>query len=405
MMDLKALVQGINQIAEEKGVAPEAVLSAIEDSLAAAYKKEYGTKGMVIRAKLDSKTGELNFNQIKTVVDESTVRMPVEGEDVSQLIDDEEEKLPRYSADRHLMVDEAKAIVGKKKEVAVGDEVEIHLPLHTDFGRIAAQTAKQVIIQKLREIERESIIKEYKDKEGQIASGVVQRFERGNVFVDLGRVSAILPYNESIPGEHYRVGERLRFYIQSVATDLKTPGIILSRANPKFVGKLFEMEVPEIADKIVEIKAIAREPGSRTKIAVASTIDGIDPVGSCVGQRGTRVMAVTNELGQEKLDIIEWSPDIQKFIANSLSPTKVQSVEMRGSNEALVLVQDSELSLAIGKGGQNVRLAAKLTGCKIDVRSQSRPTEIKEGAIADAVDESSIDDLDKPVYLKKTDDD
>ncbi len=404
MMDLKALVQNINQIAEEKGVAPEAVLAAIEDSLAAAYKKEYGTKGMVIKAKLDSKTGELNFNQIKTVVDESTVRMPVEGEEsapeTTSKIEGEEEKLPRYSADRHLFVEEAKKISGKKaKDVNLGDEVEIHLPLHTDFGRIAAQTAKQVIIQKLREIERESIIKEYKDKEGQIASGIVQRFERGNVFVDLGRVSAILPYNESIPGEHYRVGERLRFYIQSVATDLKTPGIVLSRANPQFVAKLFELEVPEIADKIVEIKAIAREPGSRTKFAVASTIEGIDPVGSCVGQRGTRVMAVTNELGQEKLDIIEWSPDIQKFISNSLSPTKVQSVQMSNPNEALVLVQDSELSLAIGKGGQNVRLAAKLTGCKIDVRSQSRPTEVKEGAVSEG-DDSATDDMDKPVYRK-----
>lgn len=411
MMDLKALVQGINQIAEEKGVAPEAVLAAIEDSLAAAYKKEYGTKGQVIRAKLDQKTGELNFNQIKTVVDESTVRMPVEGEELAPETakgEDEEEKLPRYSAERHVFKEEAKALVGKKKgEPQLGDEIEIHLPLHTDFGRIAAQTAKQVIIQKLREIERESIIKEYKDKEGQIVSGVVQRFERGNVFVDLGRVSAILPYNESIPGEHYRVGERLRFLIQSVATDLKTPGIILSRANPQFVAKLFELEVPEIADKIVEVKSIAREPGSRTKIAVASTVDGIDPVGSCVGTRGTRVMAVTNELGAEKLDIIEWSPAIEKFISNSLSPTKVQSVEMKNSTEALVLVADSELSLAIGKGGQNVRLAAKLTGCKIDVRSQSRPDEVKEGAVSDAIEESSGEEApdDKPVYRKPDTDD
>ncbi len=409
MMDLKALVQNIGQIAEEKGVPADAVLSAIEDSLAAAYKKEYGTKGSLVRAKLDTKTGELNFVQVKTVVDDTTIRMPVEGEEETAPTGElTEEKLPRYSAERHLFLEEAKAIVPKKKQDAlkVGDEVEIHLPLHTDFGRIAAQTAKQVIIQKLREIERDSIIKEYKDKEGGIVSGVVQRFERGNVFVDLGRLSAILPYNESIPGEHYRVGERLRFYIASVATDLKTPGIILSRSHPKFVAKLFELEVPEIADGIVLVKAIAREPGSRTKIAVASTVEGIDPVGSCVGQRGTRVMAVTNELGQEKLDIIEWSDKTEKFIANSLSPTKVQSVEMTGDNSALVLVQDSELSLAIGKGGQNVRLAAKLTGCKIDVRSQARPDEVKEGAIAEAGEGSPAqDDMDKPVYRKPDVDD
>lgn len=409
MMDLKALVQNIGQIAEEKGVPPEAVLTAIEDSLAAAYKKEYGTKGSVVKAKLDTKTGELNFVQVKTVVDDTTVRMPVEGEDESASSESSEEKLPRYSAERHLFLDEAKEIVPKKNRdtLKVGDDVEIHLPLHTDFGRIAAQTAKQVIIQKLREIERDSIIREYKDKEGQIVSGIVQRFERGNVFVDLGRLSAILPYNESIPGEHYRVGERLRFYIASVQTDLKTPGIILSRSHPKFVAKLFEMEVPEIADGIVIVKAIAREPGSRTKIAVASTVEGIDPVGSCVGQRGTRVMAVTNELGQEKLDIIEWSDKQEKFIANSLSPTKVQSVEMTGDNSALVLVQDSELSLAIGKGGQNVRLAAKLTGCKIDVRSQSRPDESKEGSVADVEETdatASGADFDKPVYLKQRDD-
>ena len=403
-MDLKALVQNINQVAEEKGVSPEKVLQAIEDSLAAAYKKEYGTRGMIVRAKLDSKTGELKFNQIKIVVDKTTVRMLVEGEEtiIKDQFEPEEDKLPRYSADRHLFVEEVKEQLGKKAKSVpnVGDEIEIPLPLHTDFGRIAAQTAKQVIIQKLREIERESITKEYKDKEGQIVSGVVQRFERGNVYVDLGRVSGILPYNESIPGEHYRIGERLKFYIQSVATDLKTPGIILSRANPRFIAKLFEMEVPEIFDKLVEIKAIAREPGSRTKIAVYSATEGIDPVGSCVGQRGTRVMAVTNELGQEKLDIIEWAPDIAKFISNSLSPTKVQSVKMHSPNEALVLVPDSELSLAIGKNGQNVRLAAKLTGCRIDVRSQSRPTEIKEGAVSDAVAESTESNLDKPVYRK-----
>ena len=403
-MDLKILVQTVNQMAQEKGIDAAKILEAIEDSFAAAYKKEYGEKGMVVRAKLNIKTGDLKFSQIKQIVDETTVRMDAGDDGIDEIPDGE--KLPRYSPDRHVLVEDAKKDPYDIKNPKVGDEIEIALPLHTDFGRIAAQTAKQVIIQKLREIERESITNEYKDKEGQIVSGVVQRFERGNVYIDLGRATAIMPYNESIPGEHYRVGERLRFYVSSVALDLKTPGIILSRAHPKFVSKLFEMEVPEIAEKTVEVKGIAREPGSRTKIAVYSNIDSIDPVGSCVGQRGTRVMAVTNELGQEKLDIIEWSEKPEEFIANSLSPTEVKSVKVIGNHEALVLVADNELSLAIGKGGQNVRLAARLTGWRIDVRSQSRPSEVAEGSSASAEPSADIaDDGDKPVYPKKLDDD
>ncbi len=407
-MDLKVLVQTVNKMAQEKRIDVAKILEAIEDSLAAAYKKEYGEKGMVVRAKLNIKTGDLKFSQIKQIVDETTVRMDADDEAEGDLSSEaaKEEKLPRYSPDRHILVGDAR----KEYEIEnpkVGDEIEIQLPVHTDFGRIAAQTAKQVIIQKLREIERESITNEYKDKEGQIVSGVVQRFERGNVYIDLGRATAIMPYNESIPGEHYRVGERLRFYVASVALDLKTPGIILSRAHPKFVSKLFEMEVPEIAEKTVEIKGIAREPGSRTKIAVHSNISSVDPVGSCVGQRGTRVMAVTNELGQEKLDIIEWSEKPEEFIANSLSPTEVKSVQVTGNHEALVLVADNELSLAIGKGGQNVRLAARLTGWRIDVRSQSRPSETAEGSSASAEPsgDATADDGFKPVYPKKMDDD
>lgn len=380
-MDLKELINTVNQISEDKGIDKDKIIGAIEDSFAAAYKKEYCDKGVIVRSNLDTKTGDLKFTQIKEVVDEDSVRMT--DEEIEEHVNDDEERLPRFNEDRHILVEDANKEFKKEdgEPYVVGDEVKINLPVQTDFGRIAAQTAKQVIIQKLREIERDSIIKEYKEKEGEIVSGVVQRFERGNVFVDLGRVTGIMPYNESIPGEHYRVGERLRFYVASVATDLKTPGIILSRGHENFVKSLFEMEVPEIADGVVEVKAIAREPGSRTKIAVHSTIEGIDPVGSCVGQRGTRVMAVTNELGQEKLDIIEWSEDPKEFVANALSPTKVGSVEI-SDDEALVLVPDSDLSLAIGKGGQNVRLAAKLTNYKIDVRSQSSPEEVPEDGVA-----------------------
>lgn len=403
MFDLKTLKKAIEQIAEEKGIEASQILEAIESSIAAAYKKEHGKKGEIIKCKFDLKTGGLKFWQVKTVVDESTVRIVEESEEApaeeagapagkrvergaSEFIEDEEGKLPRYNPDRHLFLDEAKKI---KKGVALGEELEFPLETHDDFGRIAAQTAKQVVLQKLREAERISVIHEFQSKEGEIISGVIQRFDRGNVFVDLGRATGVMFYNESIPGEHYKSGDRMRFYIVAVQEDSKVPGIILSRSHPKFVSKLFELEVPEIAEGIVEIKGIAREPGSRTKIAVASTADGVDPVGSCVGQRGTRVMSVSNELGQEKIDIIEWSEDAEKFISNSLSPAKVKSVEISPRRDAKVFIPEDQLSLAIGRGGQNVRLAAKLTGWKIDVRSQARPEEVQEGGVAAAIEKEA----------------
>jgi N utilization substance protein A len=256
------------------------------------------------------------------------------------------------------------------------------LESHEDFGRIAAQTAKQAVFQRLRESERESILSEWRGREGQIVSGVVQRFERGHVYVDLGRAVGVMFANESVPGEHYRSGERLRFLVLAVQEDTRLPGIILSRSHPKFVAKLFELEVPEVADGAVEIKLIAREPGSRTKVAAISKIDGVDPVGALVGQRGTRVMAVNNELGQEKIDIIEYSEDPAELIAHALSPAKAQSVEILERREARVYVSEDQLSLAIGRGGQNVRLAAKLTGWKIDVRSQTKPEEQVEGGVS-----------------------
>ena len=384
-MDLRELSAAAKQIAEEKGIPAEKVLGAIEASIAAAYKKEYREKTEVIKAKFDMKTGELKFWQVKEVVDPSQVRIVEEGTEEEPpkkgKEEPEEELLPRYNKDRHLFLDEAKKL---KSDVKVGDELEFKLEMHADFGRIAAQTAKQVVLQNLREAERASVREEFSGKEGEIVSGVIQRFERGNVYVDLGRVTALMFRNESIPGEHYRIGERMRFFVLAVQDDARRPGIILSRSHPTFVSKLFAMEVPEIADGIVEIKGIAREAGSRTKIAVHSTQDGVDPVGSAVGQRGTRVMAVTNELGNEKIDIIEWSEDPAEYIGHSLSPAKVKQTEALPRREARVLVEEDQLSLAIGKGGQNVRLAAKLTGWKIDVRSQSRPDQVQEGGVADA---------------------
>lgn len=403
MLDLKSIKKAADQIAEEKGLDPQKILEAIESSIAAAYKKEYAKKGELIKSKFDLKTGDLKFWQVKTVVDETTVRFVEETSDVevatgkgavaapeagkekkemtgsAEISETGEPLLPRYNLDRHLLLEEAHKI---KSDAKVGDELEFLLETRDEFGRIASQTAKQVILQRLREVERDSILSEFKDKEGEIVSGLVQRFERGNVYIDLGRATGIMFGNESIPGEHYRVGERMRFYILAVQEETRVPGIVLSRSHPKFVSRLFALEVPEINDGVIEIKIIAREPGSRTKIAVISKAEGVDPVGSCVGQRGTRVMAVSNELGNEKLDIVEWSEDPAKFIGSSLSPAKVQRVEVLPRREARVFVPDDQLSLAIGRGGQNVRLAAKLTGWKIDVRSEAKPEEMLEGGVA-----------------------
>jgi N utilization substance protein A len=399
MLNIKELTKALKQVADEKGLDPDKVLDVIESSIAAAYKKEYGERGEVVRCKLDQKTGELIFSQIKTVVDDSTVRFveeeeeTPEGEEKKEVVaeDDEnnEQKLPRFNPERHITLEEAKKI---KKDIQVGDEVAFALESHEDFGRIAAQTAKQVILQKLRESERDSILNEWRGREGQIVSGVVQRFERGNIFIDLGRTIGVMFANESIPGEHYRTGERLRFLVLAVQEDTRLPGIILSRSHPKFVAELFRMEVPELLENSIEIKAIAREAGNRTKIAASSNAEGVDPVGALVGQRGTRVMAVNNELGNEKIDIAEWSEDPEKFIANALSPAKVDRVEIFPRREARAFVPENQLSLAIGKGGQNVRLAAKLTGWKIDVRSQNNPEEVQEGGVAGLVD-AGIDQI------------
>ncbi len=409
MLNVKDLGRALKQVAEEKGLEPEKVLEAIESSIAAAYKKEYGERGEIVKAKLDLKTGELKFWQVKAVVDETTVRFVEEGEEEAAAaggeagapaspaggpaakraekaeekpaaaLGEEESKLPRYNPERHILLEEAKKI---KKDAELGEELTFPLETREDFGRIAAQTAKQVVLQKLRESERDSILTEWRDKEGGIVSGVVQRFERGHVYIDLGRTIGVMFANESIPGEHYRVGERLRFLVLAVQEDARLPGIILSRSHPKFVTELFRMEVPELAEGIVEVKSIAREPGNRTKLAVISKGEGVDPVARLVGQRGTRVMSVNNELGQEKIDIAEYSDDPEKFIGNALSPAKVQRVEILPRREARVYVPEDQLSLAIGKGGQNVRLAAKLTGWKIDVRSDRRPEEVQEGGIA-----------------------
>ena len=369
-MDIKNFLLAVENIAEEKRLPKEKVLELIEQAVAAAYKKEYGTKGQVVRAKMDPKTGEIEFWQIKQVVDEDMIYSEEEMEDLKDKREEEElaedGKKVRFHAERHILIKDAKKV---QKKITVGEELEIKLETKADYGRIAAQTAKQVILQKIREAERESVLEEFQSRQGELVSGIIQRVEGRVVFVDLGKTLGIMPKEEQVPGEFYRPGQRLKFYLLSVEDQPRGPSIVLSRAYPKFISKLFELEVPEIGAETVEIKAITREPGSRSKIAVVSNEEGVDPVGSMVGQRGTRVSAVINELGGEKIDIIEWDNDPEVYLANSLSPAKVLQVEVQDQNRAVAIVPEDQLSLAIGRDGQNVRLAAKLTGWKVDIKT------------------------------------
>jgi len=371
-MDLKTFTSAIAQIAEEKGISQEKVIETIESAIAAAYKKDYGKKGQIIKAKLDPETGNVKFWQVRKVLDKSMI---YSNQDLEKLKAKEmgpiEGKI-RFNPEKHIMIEEAKKIDPKIKP---DQDLEELLEAREDYGRIAAQTAKQVILQKIREAEKESIFQEIKQKEGEIVSGIVQRIEGERVFFDIGKTLGLLTREEQIPGEFYRPGQRLKVYILSVEENPRGPVIFLSRAYPKFISKLFELEVPEISSGSVVIKSIAREAGSRTKIAVASTQERVDPIGSLVGQRGTRISAVILELGGEKIDAIEYSENPEKYISNSLSPAKVLEVKILPKNKALAVVPEDQLSLAIGKAGQNVRLAAKLTGWKIDVRGPEKAKE------------------------------
>lgn len=372
MFDLKVISSVLTQLEEERGIPREKVLEAIEMALATAYKKEYGKKGQIVRAKFDLNTGATSFYQVKIVVDKSKVIM--EDEDVSNEIreDGTVDERTHYNPEQHILVDDARKM---KKDVNLDDEMIFPLETKDDYGRIAAQTAKQVIIQKIREAEKGSVLLEYAKRQGEILSGTVQRVERGTMFIDLGRTSGVLPYEEQIPSERYKQGERIRVYLAAVEESPKGVYLRLSRAHPKLLEKLFEVEAPEIASGIVSIKAVAREAGSRSKVAVMSNDSHIDPIGSLVGQRGARVNTVTSELGGEKIDIIEWSADPKEFIKEALSPAKIVSIELNQAEmKATVTVAEDQQSLAIGKGGQNVRLAAKLTGWKIDIISSGAPS-------------------------------
>jgi N utilization substance protein A len=386
MLDLKTFKSALEQLEEERKIPKEKIIDAIEQAMAAAYKKDYGKKGQIIRARLDLDTGKTDFYQVKIVVDESIAKMDEGGEDEEYSLKDEGDERVRFNSEHHIMLEDAQKM---KKGVELNDEVIFPLEAKDDYGRIAAQTAKQVIIQKIREAERTSVLDEYGTKEGEVVSGVVQKIERGNVYVDFNRATGILPVEEQIPGEYLERGQRVRAYLYSVEDTPRGINLRLSRTHPKFIEKLFAAEAPEIESGVVELKSIAREAGARSKIAVYSSDEHIDPVGSCVGQKGTRVNTITQELGGEKIDIIPWSEDPKVFVTNSLSPAKVINIEIdEAEHKATVEVAEDQLSLAIGKGGQNVRLAAKLTGWRIDIKGDKAEETVEEETIEAPVEAS-----------------
>ena len=388
------LTNAIKQVCEEKNLDYQAVVGTIELALAAAYRKDYGEKNQYIKVVFDPNTATSQIYDVKTVVEnlpeqeeEEMLRRLTdpeyrreEKEEKREIITEEdEEKEHHFNPKTDIQLKESLIL---KHDAKIGDEIMTELPIPESYGRMAAQTAKQVIIQKLREMERDMILSEFKDKEKEVVSGVVQRHEGRLVFVDLGKAIGILPSEEQIFSEYYRPGERVKVYIKEVREGHKGPEIILSRRSEEILKKIFYLEIPEIANGLVEIKGVAREAGSRSKVAIYTEAENVDPVGSCVGQRGARIQTIISELGGEKVDIIEYNEDQAKFIANSLAPAKTLSIELNEQeHRAIVKVSPDKLSLAIGKNGQNVRLAAHLTGWKIDI---IEATEDGEKKVADS---------------------
>lgn len=368
-------MSAIKQICAEKNLSVESVLETIEIALAAAYRKDFGNKLQNIKVKFYPETGASDVTDVKTVVEDmpeeeeevlSEEEVPIE-ENKAKTADgeeDEEEKR-RFNPKTEIQLTEAKKI---KKSAKIGDEIITPLEIPDAYGRMAAQTAKQVIIQKLREAERVNLFDDFKSKEGTIMSGVIQRHEPRRVLIDMGKTAAVLPREEQIMNERYNAGEHIKVLIRSVNLGAKGPEIIVSRSHPDMIRKFFILEIPEIDSGVVEIKSIAREAGFRSKVAVSTEQEAIDPIGSCVGQRGTRIQTIINELGGEKIDIIAYDDDPAVFVANALSPAKVVSIETNEKEKsAVATVKEDQFSLAIGKEGQNVRLAAKLTGWKINI--------------------------------------
>lgn len=391
---MSELTNAIKQVCEEKNLDYEAVVNTIELALAAAYRKDFGEKNQNIKVNFDPVTASSEIFDVKTVVEnlpaeeeeEMLKRLQDPGykrEEKMQIPEDGEEKEKRFNPKTDIQIKEAMIF---KHGVKVGDEIMTELPIPESYGRMAAQTAKQVIIQKLREMERDMILREFKDKEHEVVGGIVQRREGRLVFVDLGKAIGILPSEEQIFTERYLPGERVKVYIKEVREGHKGPEIILSRRSEEILKKIFYLEIPEIANGLVEIKAVAREAGSRSKVAIYTEAENVDPVGSCVGQRGSRIQTIIGELGGEKVDIIEYHENPLKFIANSLSPAKVLNIELNESeHKATVKVSSDKLSLAIGKSGQNVRLAAHLTGWRIDIVEATEDGEEKIAVASDDV--------------------
>lgn len=392
-MDKDQLMSTVKQICSEKNISLDAVQETIESALAAAYRKDFGDKHTQnIQVEFDMSGGTSRVFDVKTVVEdvseEELLRQQEEAERAAELaasglapeekeeVEEEDDDVYRFNPKTEIQISEAKEI---DKKYELGDIIKTELEVPEAYGRMAAQTAKQVIIQKLREAERKVLFDDFSAREGDLVIGVVQRREHRFVLVDLGRVTAIMPYEEQIPGERYNPGERIKVLVKSVSETTKGPEIIASRSSEIFLQKLFEIEIPEVASGAVEIKAVAREAGSRSKIAVFTDDDSIDPIGSCVGQRGSRIQTIINEIGGEKIDIIEWSDNVEEFITQSLSPAKVDRIELdHDEKTAVIYVSTDQLSLAIGRAGQNVRLSVKLTGWKINIKEIDEDGNIKE---------------------------
>jgi N utilization substance protein A len=384
------ITQAIRQVCEEKGLSYEVVLETIKAALAAAYRKDFGEKNQNIKIEFDPESGQMRVFDVKTIVEDmelesnrdladehiSVTSSPSSQTDLKneteKNLEKKDEERPKFNPKTMIMLSAARKI---KPDAQVGEEIRFELKVPGSFGRIAAQTAKQVITQKLREAERQTVYNEFKTKEGEIITGIIGRKEGRTVLIDLGKTTAILPPSEQIEGEIYKSGVRQKFYILSVTLTSKGPEVIVSRAHPEMVKKIFALEIPEIQSGVVEIKSIAREAGSRTKIAVTSNVPNIDPIGACIGQRGSRIQTIINELGGEKIDVIKWEEDPIKFIINALSPAKILKTEINEKEKsARVSVAPDQLSLAIGRNGQNVRLASQLTGWKIEIETDETPS-------------------------------
>ena len=348
-IDVKELVSAMDELEKERGIKKEYLIESLESALVTAYKKNFDSEDNV-KVNINGDTGEIHVYSVMEVVEKS------------------EDPLLEISLEKAKKVN---------PDVKIGDTVDIEI-MPKDFGRIAAQTAKQVVVQKIREVERELIFNEYNDKKGEIVSGLIQKADTGTLVIDLGKLEGVMPLKEQIPTEHYKVNDKIKGYVMSVEKGNKgAPQVIVSRSHPNFVKRLFELEIPEIYEGLIEIKSVSREAGYRSKVAVYSKNENIDPVGSCVGQKGVRIQNIINELNGEKIDVIEWSEEPSIYIAASLLPAQVMAVDVKEDEKfAQVIVPDDQLSLAIGKSGQNARLAARLTNWKIDIKSESQIRDI-----------------------------